>query len=191
MNKLSKCVVTWLIKNGTILEEDRELYEFAAYSFFISISPVVSVMIIGGMMGKMIESILIIVPFMFLRKFSGGFHARHAWVCMIFSCVILFICVYISTHITYGILINIAVICAAISLMLFSPIDSENRRLGLSEKKEFKVTTIILVIFFVIIYRLLLIVDNRIYAICIAEGIILTAGLQIPCILQKIKLTGK
>ena len=47
MNKLSKCVVTWLIKNGTILEEDRELYEFAAYSFFISISPVVSVMIIG------------------------------------------------------------------------------------------------------------------------------------------------
>lgn len=191
MKYLAGCIATWLIKHGTVPREDQELYEYAAYCFILSISPVVITMVIGSTMGKIVESILIIIPFMFIRKFSGGFHAKHAWVCMIFSCSILFSCIYMATHVKYGILLNIIVICAAISLMMFSPIDSENRRLDLWEKKKYKSTVAIMVIVFVSLYCLLLLTNYNTYAICIAEGIILTAGLQVPCMLEKIKLASE
>lgn len=191
MKYLSECITTWIIRHGTILQEDKELYEYATYSFILSISPVIIIMIFGGMMGKAVEGILIITPFMLMRKFSGGFHAKHAWACMIFSCSILFSCLYMAAHIKYSSLIDIIMICAAVCLMVFSPIDSENRRLDLSDKKKYKITVAIMIIVFVIIYCLFLIADYKTYAICIAEGVILTACLQVPCIWGRIKLSNK
>ena len=61
---------------GGVEEEDRKLYGYCSYSFFLSISPVVMIIIIGSLMGIPVESILIIIPFMFIRKFSGGFHLK-------------------------------------------------------------------------------------------------------------------
>lgn len=191
MKYLSECITTWLIKHGAVDREDRELYEYAAYSLIITISPLFIIMVIGCAMGETIESILIIIPFMLIRKFSGGFHAKHAWVCMISSCGILFLCVYIVAHIQYSIFINIIMICATISLILLSPIDSENRRLELSEIKKYKITTIVMVMIFAIIYCLFLFIGQKTYAICIAEGAVLTAALQIPCMFEKMKLAGK
>ena len=191
MRYLSKCIATWLIKYGVVEQEDKELYEYAAYSLILSISPLIMIMIIGLLMGRTVESILIIIPFMFIRKFSGGYHAKYAWVCMISSCGILLLCVYMVARIKYSMLINIILICAAISLTILSPIDSENRRLDLSEIKKYKITTIVMTMIFVIIYCLFLLADNKIYAICIAEGIILTASLQTLCLFEKIKLVSK
>lgn len=191
MRYLSKCITTWLIKHGIVGQEDRELYEYAVYSLILSISPLIMIIIIGFMMRKTVESILIIIPFMLIRKFSGGFHAKHAWVCLIFSCGILLLCVYMVARIKYSILINIILICAAISLTIFSPIDSENRRLDLIEKKKYKFTTVVITMVFVIIYCLFLLMDNKTYAICIAEGVILTASLQALCMFEKIKLVSR
>lgn len=82
-------------------------------------------------------------------------------------------------------------VCAAIGLTVFSPIDSENRRLDLSEKKKYKITAIVLTMVFVIIYCLFSLTDNKTYAICIAEGVILTASLQALCLVEKKKLVSK
>lgn len=186
MKYLSEHMASWLIKHGAIPQEDRVLYEYATYSFIISILPLFIVMFFGVIQGKTVESILLIIPFMLIRKFSGGYHAKHSWVCIISSCAVLFLCVYIVSDIRYGMLLNIAMLCAAASLVALSPIDSENRRLDDSEKKQYKKITIIMVIVFVILYFLLSLLGNKIYSICIAEGIIITACLQVPCLLQKL-----
>lgn len=186
MNRLAEYITAWLMKHGTVAEEDKELYEYAVYSFILSISPVIMIMIIGCIMGKPMESILIIVPFMFMRKFSGGFHAKHAWVCMIFSCSILFLCVYMVAYLKHNIFLDIIMLWATISLVLLSPIDSENRRLDLSEKKRYKVITGFMVVAFAIIYCVLLFAGYEIYAVCIAEGVILTVCLQMPCMIIRL-----
>ena len=71
-------ISAWLIKHDAIKSEDKELYEYAIYSFFITISPLFLVILISGIMGKLFEGIVVIIPFMVLRKFSGGFHAKKA-----------------------------------------------------------------------------------------------------------------
>ncbi len=182
MRYLSKCITRWLVKRKTIQMEDRELYEYAVYSLFLTVTPVVFMLIIGGLLGKTIESLIIIFPVMFIRKFSGGIHAKKLWMCLLSSCGILFLIVWLVDKLNTNIFLSISVLGAAFSLMLFSPIDSENRRLSVEEKKEYKITTISMTIVFVAIYGVLLFAEFKVYAVSIAEGIILTAVLQIPCI---------
>lgn len=185
MRCLSVYIVTWLIKQKAILKEDRELYEYATYSFFLSFFPLFISIIIGSVMGKVLESILFIVTFMLTRKYSGGFHTRHAWVCIISSLIILFVCIYIIANIKYNFIFDIGMLCATIGLIIFSPIENENRRLDLIEKKEYKSKITVIVLIIAIIYYLLILLNRENYALAIDVGIILSACLQIPCILKE------
>lgn len=185
MRYLSVYIVTWLIKQKAILKEDRELYEYATYSFFLSFLPLFISIIIGIVMGKVLESILFIITFMSVRKFSGGFHAKQAWICIISSCIILLACICIIDNVKYSSIFDIGILWAVINLIMVSPIDNENRKLDLSEKKEYKLRTTVIVLISVIIYLALILINKEEYAVCISVGIMLSACLQIPCVLQK------
>lgn len=41
MRYISYYIVTWLIKHKAILNEDRELYEYAVYGFFLTTFPII------------------------------------------------------------------------------------------------------------------------------------------------------
>lgn len=184
MSVISGKIVCWLIKKEVLLEDDKDVYEYAIYSCILTFLPLIIILFIGLLMNRLLESLLIILPFMFIRKFSGGYHAKHSWVCVISSCGILFLCVYLIGRIQYCIWNNIIMAIAIISLIIFSPIDSENRRLSDREKKIYKQTTVYIVMVFLALYVGLLFFE-KIYALCIFEGIVLTASLQVPCIISK------
>lgn len=44
------------------------------------------------------EGLLLVIPFMVTRKFSGGYHARHAYTCMIISVGMLVSSFYVVIH---------------------------------------------------------------------------------------------
>lgn len=182
----SKDITTWLIKNGVVKTEERELYEYAVHSLVLSLAPLVIVMIIGSFMGAVKESILFILPFMAIRKFSGGFHAKHEWICLMSSCSLLFLCVFAVSKITYSAVLGSVTLGAVISLSLLSPIDSDNRRLSADEKKKYKRITRIIAGLFFGIFVLLAGLRAGKYAGCIAVGLILSAFLQFPCVLQRL-----
>ena len=64
-------MATWLIRCGAIDEMDRELYEYAVYSFIFLIAPLAIILTFGIIMDRVLESIIIIITFMCVRKFSG------------------------------------------------------------------------------------------------------------------------
>ena len=139
--------------------------------------------IIGSCMGKLKESIIIILPFMMIRRFSGGYHAKHLCSCLISSNCLLIICIRIASLIKCGLVLSIITFCAIFSLITFSPIDNENRRLNACEKKHYKHITAIIALLFGIVYFILCIFQIDTYAVCISVGLLLSAALQIPCIL--------
>ncbi len=186
MEQLAGVIVSWLIRQEAIEEESRELYEYAVHSFFLGITPLIYAVIIGGLMGEVRTSIVLILPFMIIRKFSGGFHAKREWVCLVSSCLLLFGCIFTASHIEHNVLFDAIVIWAVVSLIVCSPIDSENRRLEPDEKKLRKKETTIISLFFYIVYIGLLLLGKQSYAVCIGTGMILTAGLQVPCIIKNI-----
>ena len=110
----------------------------------------------------------------------------------ILSCLLLSLCIALSFHIRCGWGLAIVTAGAAVSLICFSPIDSENRRLCMEELKRCKKATAALVLIFMLMDALFLACGLRIYAVCVSIGIVLAAGLQIPCIFRNLgKPSGK
>lgn len=185
--KASELIVEWLINIKEIDISDKELYQYALYSFFLTISPLLLAIVFGSIMGCLIQSIYIILPFMFIRKFSGGYHAKHPIICFIFSILLLFICIKFSMYIIYNKYFLIFTLVAIIIIMIFSPIDHENRRLNKNERQQYKKIARVLVLLFECLVIGSYLINYNKMAVCFSLGIILAAGLQLPCILISIK----
>lgn len=187
IGKCSCIISNWLFKVGVIQEEDRELYEYAAYSLMITLSPVFMAMLFGGLVGAVLESIILIIPFMVIRKYSGGYHAKNSKVCFLESSLILILCISGSVYLEYDILHILTLLVSTLSLIICSPIDSDNRRLEEFEKRIYKRQTAKITLIFLIISLGLYIAQQSRYAICVSIGVILSAGLQLPCVITRIR----
>ena len=151
MKKCADIIVDWLIGCSVVEKTEKELYSYAVYSLFLSISPLLLAIVFGIGMGCMRQSVLIILPFVIIRKFSGGYHTKHAWSCMIWSCLLLILCIILSLRVSCGWMLVFTTAGASVSLMYFSPIDNENRILSLEERIRYKKVTTILVVIFLIL----------------------------------------
>ena len=98
MKKCTGAVISWLIQQQAITEEDREIYTYAVDNMVFLLIPLAMVLVIGGIIHTIRQGIVMIIPFMLLRKFSGGYHAKTLFRCMIISCLLLFPVSY--THLT-------------------------------------------------------------------------------------------
>lgn len=178
-------IADWLIRCQVITEEDRELYEYAIYSIFLTISPLFLAIVFGYLFDAVWQSVLIILPFVVVRKFSGGYHAKQAGICLISSSLLLVLCIILSFYVECNLMLLFITILSAISLMHFSPIESENRLLSRDEQVYYKKITAVIVISFVIVDLLLFLFHVYPCVVCISIGLTLSAGLQYPCIFSK------
>ena len=185
-SKASGRIITWLIESGVIEDSDRELYEYAIHSLWLLVAPLLLALVFGILMGAPGKAVLMSLPFMAIRKFSGGFHAKRERTCLIVSCLLIVLCIYAAAHLEYSAVISICLMLAGISLIAFSPIDSENRRLDDDEKIRYKVITAVMTTVFAVLHLILLVLGLRSVAVCIAVGLILSATLQIPCVVMRL-----
>lgn len=180
--KLSK----WLYVQGAIEESDVELYEYGAYVLLVNASPLLLSLVIGFVMELTLNGVLLIIPFVLIRKFSGGFHAKRVEVCFTLSALIISLGIYLTKEIAPEIPLHVITICSVISLIIWSPIDSEKRRLKDEEKRRYKYVASGLAILFGVIYVILCIGGKDNYAVCIALSIALSSGLQGICLVENI-----
>lgn len=186
---IKKCaakIADWLIRCEAAEETERELYEYAVYSIFLTVSPVILAIAFGFLFGTVWQSILIILPFVIVRKFSGGYHTKSAGTCLIGSSLLLMLCIVFSLWIKCNWLLMINTILSAVSLICFSPIENENRLLSEEERVCYKKVTAIIVISFILIILILFQLCMHTCVVCVSIGIILSAVLQVPCILRNL-----
>lgn len=186
IEKCANVIADWLIKCEVIKETDKELYSYAVYSILLSVSPLLLAVGFGICTGCVRQSVMIIMPFMIIRKFSGGYHTKHAWSCLICSSLLLLVCILLSFYIKWGWALALITVGAAVSLIYCSPVDNENRVLTQEECERYKRITAVLVIIFMFADALFFVYQLYTYSICISIGIILSAGLQFPYIFRKL-----
>lgn len=177
-------IVDWLISCNVVEKIDKELYSYGVYSLFLSLSPLLLAIGLGIGMGRIKQSIMVVIPFVIIRKFSGGYHTQHLWTCLICSCLLLFLCVVSSFYVKCGWELAGITVGAAISLIGFSPIESENRELSIEESIRYKKITMMLVAIFLLLDVTFFVFHLHIYSVCVSIGIILSASLQFPSVLK-------
>ena len=129
MGKCTDAVTNWMIRCHVIHEEDKELYKYAIHSFFLLLSPLILAGGIGFCVGSVKHGFAVILPFIVLRKFSGGYHAKNLHTCILGSGFLLLLCIICSIHVQCDWRLAITTAIASVSLIVFSPMDSENRRI--------------------------------------------------------------
>mgnify|MGYP003370994789 FL=1 len=178
-------IVEWLLDHDAIESEDKELYEYALYRLWLLVIPLFLAIIVGLCFWGVKEGIVIVIPFMMLRKFSGGYHAKHLWMCLTGSTLLLSLCVWLSFYLKYDWKLADITAIAGIGLGYLSPIDHENKRLSNEEKRLYKKVTVILTGMSWGAALLFQILGQEMYAVCISIGIMMTAGLQWPVVLTR------
>ena len=186
----SKTLVKWLLKTGAISQQDADVYEYGVYSFLFSCIPFGLVLVLSIPLDMAWEGVLLIIPFFFLRKFTGGFHFQSALPCLVTSTLLLLASLAgIKALLPKPPLLAVylAVYLSLIPIFLLSPIDSINRKLTSKEQRVFRRIAIGLACFFAILFTLLMRFGLYQTAVPIGGGVVLTALLQLPCLPEEIR----
>lgn len=185
IKRISAVAAKWLLQTGAISASDVELYEYGIYSFLFTMCPLGLVLIISIFLNMIAEGILLIIPFILVRKFCGGFHFRSSVLCGIVSTAVLTafllgIRLVMNTG-SYG-WWALVLLLSTVQIIVFSPIDSEGRRLTPNEKKVFKKIAIALSVIVVLLCVVLATCHQMWAAVPVGSGVILSAALQFPCL---------
>lgn len=78
-----------LIRNNIILDDDIELYRFGIECFLLKVINFVSYFFIGFLIKMPIETLIIGLVVIPLRRSAGGYHAKTRVGCYAFSCTVL------------------------------------------------------------------------------------------------------
>ena len=189
--KIAAAVSEWLVAQGAVTDKDKKLFAYAVYSFLFGMMPIFIIVILGLIFDMVLEGLLLITPFMLLRKFSGGYHLKSSIVCTITSTSLLLfslLAVRIVSISSATNILSIIVVLSCITLFLLSPIDSDARRLSVKERKVFRLIARIITCIFLLFYFLLLLFDQIDIATPICIGMIFPAILQLPCLIQRMFL---
>lgn len=185
-------IVDFMKCNGAI-SDDQEESDFYRYGVEITISSILNiilVMFIGVITKHIIESTIFLAIFIFIRSFTGGFHASTYFKCNALMCIS-FVCEIIAYELLkkYNLFLStlILAMCSIAIIITYGPVENPNKPIPEDKKVSLKIKGALLSILFAIINVILLL-----YNIKIGFMIVLTlATISILIIAAKIKEGGK
>lgn len=150
LKKLADEISVRMVRNKTIDIDDRECYSYGLELLFSKIIFYVVIIIISLLTHAFWVTIFFIVTYMWLRKYSGGYHCKTSEICLLLSIILALINILLykfsidfpvdNMRITWLIGSGIAYII----ILIFSPIASPNKPITLTEKKKYKIITMLL-----------------------------------------------
>ena len=128
-----------LIANEKCKSEDKEIIVYGLSTAIEMAFNFISTLILGLVFGMLIESIIFLVSFSFLRTYAGGYHARTALRCYFFSIttIIITLIVLQSEVVHHGYYLIMLVLAIPI-IMALSPVPDANKPLDAIEVKVYK-----------------------------------------------------
>lgn len=182
IQELSSKVAKWLEQEGAISGKDNKLFSYAVYSFLFGLLPIFIVMILGLAFGMLQEGLLMITPFMLIRKFSGGYHLDSPKLCVILSIALLALAMGFIKLIDqngYIQLLTVFVLLSVVCICTFSPVENDARKLTDKERQLFRIIACILAVIVVSVYLIMYATISVRYTAAFGMGILLAAILQI------------
>ena len=172
--KLSVNITDSFIARNVVGEDDREIYEYSL-EVFLSDFVYFTVAALSAMFsGSVLQSLIFFSGFFLIRKYAGGFHADTYTRCHFLfwlNQVLMIIAVKeISPKIQCWLSILFAVL-SFILVLLFAPVDNENKPFTNEEKRKFRNRSRITVIIELIVIMTLYVINalNQ-YTFCLMLG---------------------
>lgn len=129
LQRLAEDISFYLIVNKIIDIEERDNYIYGLQLVISSLFTSVTILILGFIMGEFISSIIFLSVYLFLKSYTGGYHAKRYYECYIYS-IVIYIFLLIIRNMTLDIYKPIvgllALIFSTITIFKFSPVENKN-----------------------------------------------------------------
>lgn len=141
ISKLSEFLAERMLSNGTISDEDKELYVYGLFMLLSQLMFFVITVIFGIILNCILESIVFYISFQFIRKYAGGYHASTETRCEIMSTLSILACIVVirlsKTYDFQTALLIVSAVSAACAAVL-CPLDTPEKPLSENEFKYFR-----------------------------------------------------
>ncbi len=136
---LSERVTEWLLVKEAIQREDKEIYQYGIQQGMIALLNLGTTMVIGLVLGKLLESILFMAAYIPLRSYAGGYHAKTAVRCYFFSIVMMGAVLWVMRYVMYS-----GLVCGCLTasfggvIWFLVPVEDRNKPLDDVEKVVYR-----------------------------------------------------
>lgn len=184
LSKLSEKLAGKMLRNGSISEDEQELYVYGLFMLLSSLMYLILACFLGAVLGCFFESLVFFVVFQFLRRYAGGYHAATEARCEILSALSIFACligIRLSKAYDFQTVLLFLSLASAVFICIFCPLDTPEKPLSKKERCYFrKITWLISALHVAVALAAFFLSWSFLFAPCcfslILEGILLLAG---------------
>lgn len=142
ISNISNMLTNYIIKNGNIEEEDREIYEYGFQSGIAMINNTIMFLLICYVFNMFLEGIVYGILFMILRVYAGGVHLSSNIKCYLLSSAVLIVTLGIIKYTMMDQTLMLVLTAIASSVISFlSPVEDKNKPIDEIERSEYKKRT--------------------------------------------------
>lgn len=170
-DKMSAFITDTLIEGKIIKIEERNLYLYCFGTLIEMAANLITTLIIGVLLGKIVAAVFFMLVFITLRSTAGGYHCETAGKCYLLS-----MAVYLAVILTYEYISAISLyVCVLIcvsdfaAIIILSPIASPNKPITANEKARNRWLSIALSLIYIIVILVMLHCKSK-YAFVILES---------------------
>ena len=144
----AKKIAEYLVKCGEISNNDYEV-EYYRYGIEVALSSLLNlaiIIIIGIISMHIIESLIFLIVFIFVRQFTGGYHADTYFKCNLYLClsfVLLLISYDFFSNNNNVYLVTAINIVSLLIISIFSPVENKNKPIAKANRKGLKIKSIV------------------------------------------------
>ena len=140
----AKKIAEYLVKCGEISNNDYEV-EYYRYGIEVALSSLLNlaiIIIIGIISMHIIESLIFLIVFIFVRQVTGGYHADTYFKCNLYLClsfVLLLISYDFFSNNNNVYLVTAINIVSLLIISIFSPVENKNKPIAKANRKGLKI----------------------------------------------------
>ena len=135
VGKVSRKVTDRLLSRNAIKDEDYEIYQYGLEQLFTSILNMLTLLVIGSIMGMIWQGIIFVLSFMLLRKYAGGYHASTPLGCYLLTTLIITVALSVMKYFEISILIYLVLLMvSSVIVYMLTPVEAVNKGLDKIEK---------------------------------------------------------
>lgn len=185
--KAAEKITNKLLDNNSISCEQYEICRFGFQQGLTIILNAATVIVIGIIMNELWQAILFMALYAPLRSNAGGYHARTAARCYVYSILLMIAVLLTMKHLfipTFICIIIFAVSCAII--LVLSPVEDINKQLDEIEQIVYKKRTIMITVIESMFFAVAQLTNASNISFCITLVLLMISGLLI---VGKIKIS--
>ena len=139
IDKMTNMLTNFIIQHSDAKREDADIIAFGVKYGLITLAEILGMVVISFLMRELIPGAVILIAFISIRVYAGGYHAKALPRCVVMS-TILFTLIILGYKMLYLPIIvkGLIALFLGVLILIFSPVENDNRRLSENEKKVFK-----------------------------------------------------